>query len=206
MALIFIENLSSNLPAKRVYPLLLSKVEELIRSESSKRVGAAFLLLAAMSEGCADCLRTNLSNPLMNTFLPLGLNSPDPYVKSCVVRTVTYFTEFLIPDIVYYHKLILPTILTFIEGSHPGLAEKAMVALEVLLENMDEEDCQEMSGLVMPVLGKCLENKDNSVFMRKVLVSSIGSCLVSAGEQFSTYLPGVNTLIEECFRLRADQS
>jgi hypothetical protein len=142
-----------------------------------------------MSEGCAERLRVNLSNPLMSTIVPRGLSSGHPYIKSCVLRTITYFTEFLLPDIVSYHKTILPPILHSLESSHARLAEQSLVAVDVLLENMEEEDCREVAGVVMAVLGGCLRSEAATPFMRQVLVSAISSCLVSSGESFSMYLP-----------------
>lgn len=202
VCLLLLESVTNQVQPRRVYPVLLACVEGLLQSDSAERVGAAYLILAAMAEGCAERLRVNLSNPLMNIIVPRGLASEHPYIRSCALRTITYFTEFLLPDIVSYHKAILPTVLGYLDSSEPRLVEKSLVALDVLLENMEEQDCCEVAPSVMPALGRCLNSEASTPFMKEVLVSAVGSCLVSMNEAFAPYLAECNALITNCLSLR----
>ena len=47
----------------------------------------------------------------MNKVIPLGLNHPETEVKGGALTAVCYFADFLKPDILIYHKLILPSLL-----------------------------------------------------------------------------------------------
>ena len=68
-------NLIVNLNKKKIYTILLESCDQFIKSQQPDKMNTAFLLLAQMAEGCSELLERNLSNPVMNVFIPAGLNS-----------------------------------------------------------------------------------------------------------------------------------
>lgn len=59
-------------------------------NDSHKLVG--FYVLAKMSEGCAEHLRKDLANPVMNTYVAGGLSSQNVKLRSACVSALIYFS------------------------------------------------------------------------------------------------------------------
>lgn len=66
--------------------------------------------MAQISEGCTDQLIKNLSNPIMNDFIPKGLSSANPDVKGACIKAIAYLTDYLGGTIIDYHHIIVPEI------------------------------------------------------------------------------------------------
>ena len=60
----------------------------------------------------------------MNKILPLGLNHAQTEVKGAALTALCYFADFLKPEILIYHKLILPSLLTNLEFTKLNLFRK----------------------------------------------------------------------------------
>ena len=46
----------------------------LINSDDINKMNTGFLVIGATCEGCAEKVKKNLSNPIMNVLMPKGLN------------------------------------------------------------------------------------------------------------------------------------
>ena len=114
IALWLIETMSISLKSKKIYPVLLEASVSLINSEDINKNNTGFLLLGGMAEGCAEKLKKNLQNPIMNVLIPKGLNHTAPEVRGAAINALSYFSEFLIPDIVDYHSQIIPSMMGYI--------------------------------------------------------------------------------------------
>lgn len=75
----------------------------------------------------------------MNVLIPKGLNSPAPEVRGAAINALSYFSEYLIPDIVDYHATIIPSMISHIDDLSNKVAEKALIAIDVFFDNMEEE-------------------------------------------------------------------
>lgn len=72
----------------------------------------------------------------MNVLIPRGLNHPAPEVRGAAINALSYFSEYLIPDIVSYHATIIPAMLKSFDDLSPKVAEKALIAVDVFFDNM----------------------------------------------------------------------
>ena len=91
-----------------------------------------------MAEGCSDKLKKNLQNPIMNILIPKGLNHQAPQVRGAAINALSYFSQFLIPDIVQFHETIIPSMLRSFDDLSTKVAEKALIAVDVFFDNMEE--------------------------------------------------------------------
>lgn len=58
--------------------MLFEGAVALIKSEDADKINTGFLVLGAICEGCAEKIKKNLQNPIMNVLIPRGLNHPAP--------------------------------------------------------------------------------------------------------------------------------
>ena len=91
IAIWVIETMAINLRSKKIYPVLLDASMSFINSDDPNRCNTGFLVLSATTEGCADRVRKNLQNPIMNTLIPRGLNHNAPEVRGAAINTLCYF-------------------------------------------------------------------------------------------------------------------
>ena len=139
IALWLIETLSINLKTKKIYPVLLEAATLLINSADMNQNNTGFLVLSGMAEGCSERLKKNLQNPVMNVLIPKGLSHQAPEVKGAAINCLTYFSEYLIPEIVEFHATVIPSMMSYFADLSPKVAEKALIATDVFFDNMDEE-------------------------------------------------------------------
>jgi hypothetical protein len=93
---------------------LLEAATKLINSEDIHKNNTGFLLLGSMAQGCSERLKKNLQNPVMNVLIPKGLAHNAPEVRGAAIQALSYFSEYLIPDIVHYHSTIIPEMMKHI--------------------------------------------------------------------------------------------
>ena len=89
-----------------------------------------------MAQGCSERLKKNLQKPVMNVLIPKGLNHQAPEVRGAAISALSYFSEYLIPDIVEYHATIIPEMMKHINDMSNKVAEKALIAVDVFFDNM----------------------------------------------------------------------
>lgn len=75
----------------------------------------------------------------MNVFIKKGLNHSAPEVRGACIKALSYLTEYLATDIVQYHEIILPAIANSLNDLNIKVAEKAMIAIDLFCNNMEEE-------------------------------------------------------------------
>ena len=130
-----------------------------------------------MAEGCAEKLKKNLQNPVMNVLIPKGLNHAAPEVRGAAINALSYFSEYLIPDIVDYHAQIIPSMMAYVGDASTKVAEKALIAVDVFFENMEEDDIKNYLPTVIPRLSEVLLAEKSTPIMRNAAMSGIGSAI-----------------------------
>ena len=169
--------MSISLKSKKIYPVLLEASVSLINSEDINKNNTGFLLLGGMAEGCAEKLKKNLQNPIMNVLIPKGLSHASPEVRGAAINALSYFSEFLIPDIVEYHSQIIPSMMGYVGDMSSKVAEKALIAVDVFFENMEEDDIKSYLPTVIPRLSEVLLAEKSTPIMRNAAMSGIGSAI-----------------------------
>lgn len=92
IALWLIETLAVSIKSKKIYPVLFEAAIALINSEDVNKMNTGFLVLGATCEGCAEKVKKNLSNPIMNVLIPKGLAHEAPEVRGAAINALCYFS------------------------------------------------------------------------------------------------------------------
>lgn len=186
-----IENLSMNLKPKRIYPVLFEAITNLINSNDIHAMNTGYLVLGSMSEGCSERVKRNLPNPIMNILIPKGLAHEAPEVRGAAISALCYFSEFLLPDILDYHKTILPSMMGYINDLSQKVAEKALMALDMYIENLEADQISEYLPIIIPHLLEILASNKSSYTMKSASLSALGSLVTASEEKFQPYLEKV---------------
>jgi hypothetical protein len=184
IALWLIETLAITIKPKKIYPVLFEAAVNLIKSEDTNQINTGFLVLGAICEGCAEKVKKNLQNPIMNVLIPRGLAHSAPEVKGAAINALCYFSEHLIPDIFEYHGVIIPALLGHISDLSLKVASKALIAIDVFFDGMEQEDIIQYLAPAVPRLIEVLGNNNSTPLMKAAAISAIGSSVYVAEHQF----------------------
>lgn len=130
----------------------------------------------------------------MNVLIPKGLNHSAPEVRGAAINALSYFSEYLIPDIVDYHSQIIPSMMAYVGDLSTKVAEKALIAVDVFFENMEEDDIKHYLPTVIPRLSEVLLSDKSTPVMRNAAMSGIGSAIEAAGISFEPYVQNMYSL------------
>lgn len=120
----------------------------------------------------------------MNVLIPRGLAHSAPEVKGAAINALCYFSEHLIPDIFEYHGVIIPALLGHIGDLSLKVASKALIAIDVFFDGMEQEDIIQYLAPAVPRLIEVLGNNNSTPLMKAAAISAIGSSVYVAEHQF----------------------
>jgi hypothetical protein len=169
---------------KKIYPVLFDAAVALINSEDVNKINTGYLVLGAICEGCAEKIKKNLQNPIMNVLIPKGLAHSAPEVRGAAINALCYFSEHLIPDIFEYHSVVIPSLMKYIGDLSPKVVSKALIAIDVFFDGMDQEDILLYLDVVIPRLNEVIASSNASPLMKAASISAIGSAVQVAELKF----------------------
>lgn len=123
----------------------------------------------------------------MNVLIPKGLEDPRPAVRGATIKALSYFSEWLEPEILSYDKIIIPNMVKNLSDPDPLLREKCLLTIDIFAENMDEKITEYLPSLVPSLVSVFLDASTN-FRSKRLCLSSIGSIVSSAGSGFATFL------------------
>lgn len=86
-----------HMPAEKVVPYLLTKVEPAIQGGDIYAQKAAYLALAILSEGCAESIRRKYLEPFLKCVCT-AIHNPNPVVRNAALFALGQFAEHLQVD------------------------------------------------------------------------------------------------------------
>lgn len=113
----------------------------------------------------------------MNVLIPRGLSHPAPEVKGAAINALCYFSEHLIPDIFEYHSVIIPALLSHFGDHSTKVAGKALIAIDVFFDGMEQEDIIQYLSISVPRLIEVLGSNNSTALMKAAAISAIGSAV-----------------------------
>lgn len=151
--------------------------------DPNKRKGA-LVILAVLSEGCAEMVAEHLE-----ALLPAVckcFSDPDKLVRASACVTLTQFSDYLVPEINKYHKVVIPCLIMIIESKEESTAVKrrACMALDSFCDSIDEEIIDYINP-IMEKVGGLIATGDNDT--RCHAVSVIRSVAMSSKQAFIPY-------------------
>jgi len=201
-ALYFIREAAILLPKKKSYPIYKEYLLKMFENESTDVVEGAFLILANLSEGCCEYLRRELPT-LMKTYIQKGLESQHIGIKSAVFSTLNHFAEFLSPDVLGYHGMILPPMIQSLSTVDQKTLISNVICLEIFCDEMDEDILTYIPDLI-PKLIEIVDNNDNVIPAKRHAILAIASCAAVAKENFATYASNLAPLLAQLITLKGN--
>ena len=113
----------------------------------------------------------------MNVLIPKGLENQAPEVRGAAINALCYFSEHLIPDIFEYHSIVIPSLMKYIGDFSPKVVEKAIIAIDVFFDGMDQEDIMLYLDVVIPKMNEVIASPKATPLMRAASISAIGSAV-----------------------------
>lgn len=147
-------------------------------------INTGFLVLGATCEGCAEKVKKNLQNPIMNVLIPRGLAHNAPEVRGAAINALCYFSEHLIPDIFDHHAVIIPAMLGHTADLSTKVVGKALIAIDVFFDGMEQDDIIQYLPAAIPRLIEVLGALNSTPLMKAASISAIGSAVYVAEQKF----------------------
>lgn len=122
-------------------------------------------------------MKKNLQNPIMNVLIPRGLAHSAPEVRGAAINALCYFSEHLIPDIFDFHPVIIPALLGHTGDLSTKVVGKALIAIDVFFDGMEQEDIIQYLPAAIPRLIEVLGSSTSTPLMKAASISAIGSAV-----------------------------
>ncbi|XP_071445043.1 importin-4-like [Hetaerina americana] len=195
--------LAMHIPPEKLIPPMLQYIEPALQGEDVYAKRASYIALAVLAEGCAECIRTKYLELLLRCICN-GITSKEAVVRNAALFALGRFSEHLQPEISNFASELLPVLFEYLaqlcaqlqkDGKEPPGVYKMFYALEMFCENLGEK--------LLPYLPILMErlftalNPANSVNLRELALSAIGSAANAAKEEMIPYFPR----IMECLKM-----
>lgn len=128
-----LDEIAFDIPSKHTFKIIVEKSVEFINQPNPYTKKAGISALGLISEGCNELMKANLAK-----FIPLALqlfHDENKIVREASISAVINFVEFLIPDVLFYYKEIMPIIMKGFDDLHEEVKEKSCIALSTICNN-----------------------------------------------------------------------
>lgn len=88
----------------------------------------------------------------MNVLIPKGLNDERVEVRGAAIKCLSYFSEFLCPEILNYDGVVIPEMVKSLSNQQNKIYEKALLTIDIFAENMEEEKITPYISTLVPHL------------------------------------------------------
>ncbi|XP_060535658.1 importin-4-like isoform X2 [Cylas formicarius] len=183
-----------HIPADKVVPHLLTKVEPAIQGGDVYAQKAAYLSLAVLAEGCAERIRTKYLQPFLKCVCT-AIHNPNAVVRNAALFALGQFAEHLQPEISQYASELLPVLFEClgqvlqqmeVEKKDPPSLDRLFYALETFCENL-EDGLMPYLPTLMDRLFVALDPNGFSIQLKKVALSAIGSAVTAVKQGILPY-------------------
>jgi len=175
----------------------------MFESSNTAAVEGAFLILGNLSEGCCEYLRRELPT-LMKAYVQKGLESSNHDIKVAAFTAINYFAEFLVPEIIVFHEVILPLLIKNLDDTNQKALEGNVACLEIFCEEMNEDIINYIPNLI-PKFIDLIDKDVNTMQVKRHAVLAISSCARVAKEKFAPYAKDLVPLLAQLVNLNNAQ-
>ncbi|XP_018577628.1 importin-4 [Anoplophora glabripennis] len=183
-----------HIPAEKVVPYILTKVEPAIQGNDIYAQKAAYLSLAVLAEGCAERIRHKYLEAFLKCVCS-AIHNPNAVVRNAALFALGQFAEHLQPEISQYASELLPVLFEClgqvfaqmeVEKKDPPSLDRLFYALETFCENLDEGLMPYLPTL-MERLFVALDPNGFSMQLKRVALSTLGSAASAVKEGMLPY-------------------
>eukprot|EP01062_Namystynia_karyoxenos_P029309 TRINITY_DN22040_c0_g1_i1.p1 TRINITY_DN22040_c0_g1~~TRINITY_DN22040_c0_g1_i1.p1 ORF type:complete len:1109 (+),score=302.51 TRINITY_DN22040_c0_g1_i1:398-3328(+) len=176
--------------------------------ESSQQVTpfqkrGAVLALGVLSFGCRDLLRENIDFVIAVT--RLCISDPAHGVREAACHAAGHFADYLQPEILEHHSVLLPLGLELLQDAAAHVREKAAYMVDVFAENL-EEDILPYTPQLMQRLAAIIAapGSPETLKAKEVCVSAVSSVAKALGGQFRPFAADTLAMLRPLMDLKED--
>ncbi|VEN33574.1 unnamed protein product [Callosobruchus maculatus] len=193
-----------HIPAEKVVPYILTKVEPAIQGGNIYAQKAAYLSLAVLAEGCSEKIRLKYLESFLKCVCQ-AIHNPNAVVRNAAFFALGQFAEHLQPEISKYASELLPVLFEClsqifkqmeIEKKDPPSLDRLFYALETFCENLDEGLMPYLPTL-MEHLFVALDHNGFSIQLKRVALSTLGSVCSAVKEGMLPYFKRVIEVLNQ---------
>lgn len=202
LAVEILDSLALNTPKQRVYELSMQNASGLLQagqSEHSRKGG--LVIIAVLAEGLAELLKKHL--PDLLRVICSSTKDPSSSVRSAAAVALTQFSDYLQPEVLDYHEMVLPHVFELLKNPQETLSVKkrTCTAVEVFTEHLNTDLLPYTQGL-MEMLVVLLRTGDTS--LQESAVSAMKSVAKATGEKFLPFFPDTIRMMGEIMTRKED--
>eukprot|EP00456_Euglypha_rotunda_P054567 TRINITY_DN4411_c0_g1_i18.p1 TRINITY_DN4411_c0_g1~~TRINITY_DN4411_c0_g1_i18.p1 ORF type:complete len:690 (-),score=137.36 TRINITY_DN4411_c0_g1_i18:12-2081(-) len=191
-----------NFPRRLTFDAVMGSASSFLKNTSPHQRKGGFVILAVVSELFCERLKENLEQYIQA--MCAGVKDTNPLVRAAAFVALTQFSDYLQPEILKFHKLVIPHLLLALDNSEETVTvkKKACVALEVFCEQLGEKILPYMDDLMKRFLG-LTSQKDSSLVAQAI--SGIKAIASAAGADFGKYLAPICTMMKKIMEQTEDE-
>jgi len=155
-AIDLIERCALKIANKIVYPMIIERCENFMKSTEPQARSAALIILGASSKGIETPLKKNLES-IIDVILQY-VKDPSMEVQEACLITLCYFADYISSSFVKYHSKVLPSLLSEIENKPDKLKARILIALEIFCKNLEKEEIVQYLKPLLQLLVLYLNN------------------------------------------------
>ncbi|KAF7274386.1 importin-4-like [Rhynchophorus ferrugineus] len=191
-----------HIPAEKVVPYLLTKVEPAIQGGDIYAQKAAYLALAVLAEGCAERIRAKYLEPFLKCACT-AIHNPNAVVRNAALFALGQFAEHLQPDISHYAAELLPVLFEFLgqvmqqmqmKQESPSF-DRLFYALETFCENLEDRLMPYLPTLMERLFAALDPAAGFSFQLKRVALSAVGAAATAVKEGIVPYFPRIKELL-----------
>jgi hypothetical protein len=194
MAFRLLKTLAICLPNKYIFQPVIGFVAG-TRSSPNERVRrAAVMALGLIAEGCAASLRTELEG-LLDSIIP-AFQDESVAVKEGAAIALGYCSEHLQPDILEFHGVIIPALLSAIDTPKASVRNRILFAIDTFASGCDDELEPHLQSIMQKLVGVVLHVPDKH--SKQMALAALNTVISAAEQQTAPYFTDLVTIL---FRL-----
>lgn len=185
LAVEILDALAFNTPKQLIYQRSMQHVSALLQpGQNDNNMKGGLVVVAVLAEGLSELFKDNLKQ-LIEVICACTKHSSSA-VRSAAAVAITQFSDFLQPDILSYHEMILPCVFSMLLNPNEILSVKkrVVVAIEVFCEHMGDDLLPYVQQL-MEMLVRLMQQGDPVI--QECCINAIKSVAKAAKEKFEPY-------------------
>ena len=151
----------------------------------------------------------------MQKIFPKVINHQHVIVKGAAIHALSYLSEFLQPDILMYHQVIMPALINHCQNIEaiPGqtqkqhddnlrIVSKAASSLEVFISSLEEDQIEPYLPQLIPTFGKII-NSQCPQLLKVFAMCCVGTCLDVAKHAYLPYFNDTVAMLDHIINLKS---
>lgn len=214
MAVEILDTLAINAPKQMVYDKCIACVTALSQDADEHKRKGALVVIATATEGLAEFYK-----PELNKFLELTVKStkdPSSLVRSAAANCITQFSDYLRPEIMDCHEIVIPCLFNIMDSTQEtnAVKKRACGALDSFCDRLGSSIGPYVDAAMQrlgPALTGCLSAKSeddtvnaNNKEMAEHIIMAIKSIATSAADGFSPFFADTMSLMAQLMTQKTD--